>query len=344
MTGVFLLKAIFYEGNKKLIEGSCTPLPPKEGEVQIKVAFSGICGTDLHIYHGHMDKRVTFPQIMGHEMSGVVHNVGEGVTGFHVGDRVTVMPLNPCHACPACEVGHEHICQNLKFLGIDTPGAFQSFWTVPAHTLFHLPKQLSLKHGAIIEPLAVACHDVRISELAKGDYVVVLGGGPIGTLIALVAKQTGANVLVSEINPFRIELLKELGIETINPQEKDIDYYVTNQTKGAGADIVFEVTSSQVGANIMTQIARTKGRIVVVSIFNEAPKVELFHLFFKELKLFGARVYEVEDFNRAIELAASGQLPLEHLITDIYPLGQLEEGFKQLESGGRSMKILVNCL
>ncbi len=130
--------AAFYEGNRRIAIDACEPVPPKSEEVQLKVSHSGICGTDLHIYHGVMDARVTMPQIMGHEMSGVVHTLGSHVEGFQIGDRVTVMPLDPCGHCPACQAGHSHICHNLKFLGIDTPGAFQSYWTVPAHTLHHL--------------------------------------------------------------------------------------------------------------------------------------------------------------------------------------------------------------
>jgi (R,R)-butanediol dehydrogenase / meso-butanediol dehydrogenase / diacetyl reductase len=339
----FEMKAVFYEGNKKISTGECTPVEPKSGEVQIKVSYAGICGTDLHIYLGHMDKRVTFPQIMGHEMSGVVHAVGEGVSNFSVGDRVTVMPLDPCGNCPACQAGHKHICQNLKFLGIETPGAFQSYWTVPAYTVLPVPDTLSLKHGALIEPLAVACHDVRIGDVKKGEYVVVLGGGPIGTLIALVAKEAEARVLVSEINPFRLELLKELGVDTINPKEANLVDYVNLRTEGAGADVVFEVTSSAAGAEVMTQLPRTRGRIVVVAIFGQPPKVDLHQFFWRELKLSGARVYEHEDFEKAIQLAASGKLPLDQVISEVYPLEDLEKGFKQMESGGKVMKILLKC-
>ncbi|MFD2611454.1 zinc-dependent alcohol dehydrogenase [Paenibacillus gansuensis] len=337
------MKAAFYNGNKSITVQENAPVPPKAGEIQIQVAYAGLCGTDLHIYLGHMDKRVTFPQIMGHEMSGVVHAVGEGVTGFTVGDPVTVMPLHPCGECPACNAGHSHICQNLKFLGIETPGAFQSYWTVPAFTVLHLPKGLSLQHGALVEPLAVACHDVRLGEVKQGDYAVVLGGGPIGTLIALVAREAGAKVLVSEINPYRLELLAELGLETINPKEDSIVDRVQQATDGAGADIVFEVTSSAVGAELMTQLPRTRGRIVVVAIFSEPVKVDLHRFFWRELKLCGARVYEREDFQSAIDLAASGKLALDRIITGTYPLAEAEKGFQQMENGGKAMKILLSC-
>jgi (R,R)-butanediol dehydrogenase/meso-butanediol dehydrogenase/diacetyl reductase len=337
------MKAVFYEGDRKIRMGSCVPEQPKAGEVQIQVSHAGICGTDLHIYHGHMDKRVTFPQVMGHEMSGIVKQVGEGVTGYQPGDKVTVMPLDYCGSCPACLAGHSHICQNLQFLGIETNGAFQSYWTVPAHTLHRLPDSLSLELGAMIEPLSVACHDVRMGKVQKDEYTVVLGGGPIGMLIALVARQAGAKVLLSEINPYRLQLAAELGFSTANPKEEDIVERVHQETGGAGADVVFEVTSSTAGSEMMTQLPRTRGRIVVVGIFNHKPNIDLFRFFWRELTLTGARVYEHEDFEQAIALAANGELPLDRLITHTYPLEQLEQGLQQMESGGNAMKILLNC-
>lgn len=337
------MRAAFYEGNQAFRIGPCTPIEPGPGTVQIKVSHCGICGTDLHIFHGKMDRRVHIPQIVGHEMSGTISAVGPGVTGFAAGDRVTVMPLDPCHQCPSCRAGHSHICQNLKFLGIDAPGALQSYWTVPAHTLHRLPTTLPLAHGALVEPVAVACHDVRLGSVKEGEFVVVLGGGPIGTLIGLVAKSHGARVLVSEINPFRLRLLQELGLEAIDPLEKDLVDYVTTQTGGAGADVVFEVSGSAAGAETMTRLPRTRGRIVIVAIFADPARVDLFRFFWRELRLCGARVYEHEDFEKAIQLTASGTLPLNRLITEVYPLDLVESGFRKLESGGAVMKVLIQC-
>jgi len=343
MKGDFPVKAAFYLGNQNIRIGPCSSVAPKPDEVQIKVSYVGICGTDLHIYHGQMDKRVTVPHIMGHEMSGIVHSVGENVTGLSVGDKVTVMPLGSCMNCPACWAGHAHICHRLKFFGIDTPGAFQSFWTVSAKNVFRLPDHMSMQLGAMIEPLAVACHDVRLSGISAGDYVVVIGGGPIGTLIALVAQDLGARVLVLEINPFRLGLLRELGIEAIHPHERDVAEYVNRNTNGAGADAVFEVSSSQAGAEMMTRLPRTRGRIVIVGIFSEPAKVDLHKFFWRELQMIGARVYEPEDFRKAIDLAASGRIPLDRLITDVYPLEQLNLALEHVGNGGSAMKVLVEC-
>ncbi len=337
------MRAAFFEGNGTLRVGDNAEVAPGAGQVQIKVEYCGICGTDLHLFHGAMAHRLTLPHVMGHEMSGTLTAIGPGVDGWQVGDRVTARPLDPCGQCPACKSGHSHICHNLKFIGIDAPGALQGMWTVPAHTLHRLPDSLSLRDGALVEPIAVACHDVRMSELHAGEFAVVIGGGPIGILIALVALARGARVLQAEVNPFRLKLARDLGIEAVNPMEVDLPALVNQQTGGAGADVVFEVSGSAAGSEMMTKLPRTRGRIVVVAIFGEDPKVDLFRFFWRELKLAGARVYEPEDFEKAIRIAASGHLPIDRLITEVLPLDHLEEAMHRMERGGDCMKILIRC-
>lgn len=337
------MRAAYYEGNETIRVDACAPVAPAAGQVQIRVSHCGICGTDLHIFHGKMDHRVSKPQVFGHEMSGVLTAIGEGVEGWTEGDRVTVRPLDPCGQCPACKAGHSHICMKLKFIGIDVPGAMQGLWTVPAHTLHRLPAALSFEQAALIEPVAVAAHDVRLGRVQPGDYAVVQGGGPIGILVALVAKNAGARVLVTEVNPFRVKLAGELGLRAVDPRETDVVEMVTAETGGAGADVVFEVSGSAPGADMMTKLVRTRGRIVVVAIFGEAPKIDLFKFFWRELQMCGARVYEPEDFDKAIAIAAAGTLPLAKLITNVYPLEGLETGLRQMERGGDVMKVLIQC-
>jgi 2-desacetyl-2-hydroxyethyl bacteriochlorophyllide A dehydrogenase len=337
------MKAAFYAGNRTIQLGECRLVEPGPGEVQIRVSHCGVCGTDLHIFHGAMDKRVKMPAILGHEMSGVIAAVGSGVAGWGEGDHVTVMPLDPCGACPACRAGHSHICQKLNFIGIDSPGAFQSVWTVPAKTLLRLPPQLSLAHGALVEPLAVACHDVRLAEIRPGEHVVVIGGGPIGMLVALVARHAGGNVVVTEVNPFRVALAKRLGLEAVNPKETDVAKFIEERTGGAGADAVFEVSGSKAGVAAMPHLLRTRGRMVVVAIFPQPVEIDLFRVFWRELKLIGVRVYEREDFAKAIDLAASGELSLDALITETTSLEDLSESFDKMDSGGECMKILIDC-
>ena len=241
--------------------------------------------------------------------------------------------------------GLSHISRNLKFLGIDTPGAFQGSWTVPAFTLHRLPDSVDLRTAALTEPLAVACHDVRRADLRPGETAVVIGGGPIGLLVALVANEAGAAVLLSEVNPSRRSLAEQLGLEVVDPTTVDISETIHARTgrAGAGADVVFEVSGSSEGVAAMTRLAGLRGRIVVVAIFPEPQPVSLFDFFWKELELRGARVYEPEDYERAIALLEKGDLPLDRLITSVEPLERLPEVFAEHGDGSSAMKILVDC-
>lgn len=337
------MKAAQYLGARKV---DCREIPepqPGPGEVAVRIAYCGICGTDLHIFHGHMDRRVTPPQAVGHEASGRVAAVGPGVEGWNIGDPVTVRPLDNCGECGTCRRGFTHICEKLRFLGIETPGAFAERWIVPARLLHRLPEGMDLRLAALVEPLAVACHDVRIGDVRPGESVVVNGGGPIGMLVALAARKAGGKVTIVEINPFRLELAASLGFATLNPTETDAAEAVRKATGGSGADAVFEVSGSKPGALAMTAMARPRGRIVIVAIYPEPVPVDLHKFFWKELELRGARVYEKEDFDAAIALAASGELPLETLISKEFPLEELGKAFEYAETARDAMKILIKC-
>jgi 2-desacetyl-2-hydroxyethyl bacteriochlorophyllide A dehydrogenase len=336
------VKAVYYEGEGRFSLGRSDARAPASGEVRLEVAYCGICGTDVHIAHGAMDHRVRAPQVIGHEMSGTVAELGEGVDGFDIGDPVVVRPLDPRGETTA-DKGLSHISRNLKFLGIDTPGAFQASWTVPAFTLHRLPPAVDLKIAALTEPLAVACHDVRRAQLRSAETAVVIGGGPIGLLIALVARESGARVVVSEINPDRLELASQLGLDVVDPSSVDVAEHVATLTAGAGADVIFEVSGSASGALDMTRLASLRGRIVLVAIFPEPQPVSLFDFFWKELQLLGARVYEAEDYERAIRLLEGGNLPLGRLITAVEPLDRLPAVLEDRSRVSSAMKILVDC-
>ena len=336
------MSAIYYEGAGRFSVGDCLVQEPGSGEVRLDVAYCGLCGTDLHIAHGAMDARVHTPQVIGHEMSGTVAALGPGVEGFAVGDAVVVRPLDARGETPA-DRGLSHISRGLKFIGIDAPGALQASWTVPAFTLHALPAGVDLRLGALAEPLAVACHDVRRGEVAAGQTTVVIGGGPIGLLIALVARARGAQALVVEPDPTRRALAEELGLTALEPAADDVAAAVADATAGVGADVVFEVSGSSDGILAATRYAALRGRVVVVAIFPDPKPVALFDLFWKELELRGARVYEPEDFEAAIELIAAGTLELEPLITAVEPLQRVPAVFDELSAGRPAMKILVDC-
>ena len=341
MMSTLEINAAFYRGDKSFKVEKTTVSAPKAGEVAVRIAYCGICGTDMHVFHGNMDARVGLNRIVGHEMSGVVESIGEGVSGFIVGENVVVRPLDHCGECPACTAGHEHICHKLKFLGLDTDGAMQEIWNVPANTLHTLPADLRLDHAALIEPVAVACHDVRRSALKKGEDVVVIGGGPIGVLVAMAARDAGGNVVISEVNPNRLAIAEKLGFTTVNPIDVDLVEAVMSRTGGKGADVVFEVSGTQPGVDAMTAVAATRARIVMVAIHATKPQIDMFQFFWRELELLGARVYEPVDYEKAIEIIASGGVDAETVITNISPLEDIQSAFEALDGSATAMKSLI---
>jgi 2-desacetyl-2-hydroxyethyl bacteriochlorophyllide A dehydrogenase len=337
------MRAAAYVGDQTIRVEEREPVEPAPGQVRIDVAYVGICGTDLHIKHGAMDARVTLPAVIGHEMSGTVAAVGEGVAQWRPGDRVTVMPLRWCDDCAACRAGHRHVCERLVFVGIDAPGALQQSWTVEQDLLVGLPEDVPLEHAALAEPLAVAVHDVRRSQLAAGDRALVVGGGPIGLLIGLVAASEGVGVLVSEPNAFRRAIAEQLGVRAIDPLADDVASAVDEWTDGAGVDVAFEVSGSGPGLAAATHSVRVRGRLVVVAIHSKPVPVDLFRVFWRELELAGARVYERTDFERAVELLATGAIPAAPLISAVVPLEQTADAFAALDGAGDVLKVLVDC-
>ena len=335
-------RATQYGGNKTFNVVDAPLTEPAAGEVRIKVAYCGVCGTDMHIFHGNMDQRVATPLTIGHEMSGVIDAVGPDVSGYAVGDKVVVRPLDDREEQPS-DKGFSHIAAKLKFIGIDSPGAMQQFWNVPAFTLHKLPADIDMQLAALTEPLAVACHDVRLSGLKAGETAVVLGGGPIGMLVALVARAAGGEVIISEMNPVRIKLAQEMGFTVVNPAQQDLVQVVSDQTNGGLADVVFEVAGVQPTVDVMTEVAGIRGRIVMVAIHAQPRPVNLFKFFWKELQLIGARVYEPQDYDKAIELVSSGELALDALITDVAPLSTIQTVFENIDSNPDGMKVLLDC-
>ncbi len=335
------MRAAVYTGARTIAVQERDAPPPGPGQVQLDVAYTGICGTDLHIFHGDMDARVGEHAVIGHEMSGRIAALGAEVDGWQVGQPVTVMPLAWCGVCPACRAGHEHVCHNLDFLGIDSAGALQGRWNVPASTLIALPSTLPLRQAAMIEPVAVAVHDVRRSQLRTGEKVVVVGGGPVGLLIATVAASEGAQVLLVEPNGYRREVAAGLGLRAVDPAVIDVAGAVRQWTGGAGASLAFEVSGAQAGVDTAVEVLAVRGRLVMVAIHPTPRQVNLHRFFWRELTLVGARLYRREDFERAVELVAGDQVPVERLISVVVPLDDVAEAFAALETGV-AMKVLVD--
>jgi (R,R)-butanediol dehydrogenase / meso-butanediol dehydrogenase / diacetyl reductase len=332
-----------YVGDRRIEVVAVPSARPGEGSVRVDVAYTGICGTDLHILHGAMDARVTVPAVLGHEMSGRVAELGAGVQDWSVGDPVTVMPLEWCGRCPACLAGHSHVCQRLTFVGIDSPGSMQQSWTIPSRLLVRLPPDMPLRDGALVEPSAVAVHDVRRSGLVAGEQVLVVGGGPVGVLVAVVARDVGAEVLLCEVDPHRRSLAATLGFPVLDPTADDVATHVESWTRGRGVPVAFEVSGSQAGLDTVVDALAVRGRLVVVAIHPQPRPISLHRIFWRELTVLGARVYERADYERAVELVGFGVVPVDALVSAIVPLDEAGTAFGMLEGGGGVMKVLVDC-
>ena len=334
------MRASRYRGGR-VFETETAPLPvPGPGEALLRVRRAGICGTDLHIYQGHLDHRVPRNGVIGHEIFAEVVSAPAG-TEFSGGDRVVIEPLIFCGTCRACRMGATYLCYHLKVMGVDAPGGMQEYWAVPAARLLKVPDALGDDHAALIEPLAIATHDVARAQVKSGDSVVVFGGGPIGCLIALVCRHRGARVKVVEINAYRIAMLESLGLETIGAGQ-DVLGLVDDWTGGEGADIAFEVTGHPAAVRLVTDVVRVWGTVSIIAIHAEPVPVHLYPIFARELTVLGSRLYTRAAWEEAIRLASTGAIALGRLVTRRIPLEELQKGMEELLAGGPAMKVLVN--
>jgi len=337
------LKAIVWTGVDRL-EVRDVPKPrPRAGEVLLRVSHVGICGSDLHILRGE-HPRAKPPLIMGHELSGAVVEVGPDVTGWKEGDPVVLYPVIGCRRCAVCRAHGEHICASLGLYGIDWDGGMAEYVRVEARRLHRLPPGTDMARAALIEPLAVGLHAVRLAGFREGATAAVIGAGPIGACVALCARQAGAaRVFVSDISPFRLGVAERLGFTPVNAAEEDLAAVVRRATGGRGAEFVFEATGIPRAAEKMLEPVAIAGTLVVVGIFPGAIPVDLRDVAFRELRLVGIRMYTPAEFDRAVALVASGRVDVSPLITDVYPLERGIEAFERTASGADNIKVLIRA-
>lgn len=339
-THLTTMKAGQYIAERKLVISSVEQPVAKEDEALIKVSYAGICGTDMGIYFGK-HPRAQAPLTMGHEFSGVIEEI-VGTSSFSVGDRVVIEPTISCGKCPACQSGHPNVCTTLGLIGIDMDGGFAEYVAVPINRLHHVPDELSDSIAALAEPVAVAIHSVRKSGLQVGQNVAILGAGPIGLLLGMVAKLNGVkNVYISDISPYRLAKAQELGFVAFDAKEVNVTEEILGQTANQGVDVVFEVAGTQITATQMVDIVKTRGQIVVVSVFKQPAMIDFAKMHYNELSLTTTRCYHRDDFDAAIQLMANGKLDVSPIISHELPLDELEKGFQLMENPNESLKILL---
>lgn len=333
-----MLRANLVEPQKLLLEQVEVP-EPKAGEALIRVVLAGICGSDIHAYYGK-HPFIACPIVPGHEFVGVVEWMGDGSTEL-LGKRVTVLPSLVCGRCYNCRTGRFNICDALRVIGCQAPGAFAEFVVVPKDKVFPLPAGISWHQGVLVEPLAVAVHAVRRVSHIAGKNALVLGAGTIGLMTTLTLKAHGAGkIIVSDLNDQRLAFAKELGADlTVNPKKDDLGELV--KSSAGSIDVTFECVGVQSTINSAIELTRKGGDIVVLGVFEDDVTVKMGLVQDKEINMLGSLMYTKEDYSEAIRLISSVPEAVK-IITHRFGLGQIAEAFKHIERSSQdTVKVVI---
>lgn len=339
------MKSAVFCGKGKIRFDDNYPTPaPREDEVLIKVYACGVCGTDVHIFHGEKGSaEVTPPVILGHELAGEVVSVGKNVTTVRPGDRVTVDPNSYCGICRACKMGQKNMCENMKACGVNFDGGFSEYCVVPEKLCFQLGDNVSFEEGAMTEPVACCLHGIDLANIRPGGVVCVIGGGAIGLIMAQLARASGAaTVILSEPVEMRRKIALENGCDyTVDPTSESLPDRIRELTGADGADTVIECVGN---LSATGQAIAAAGKGATVLLFS-VPKPDavfplpLMDVFSKELHIIGSFV-NPDTHQRAVNLINSGVLNLKPLITHRFPVSRLEDAILA-QQGAESIKVLV---
>jgi len=333
------VRAVKVDADRRLVLFECPAPEPGPGQALVDVSYCGICGSDLHF----RDVPELFPAgtVPGHEFSGRVVTVGDGVEGWQTGDRVCVLPFGQCGECPTCRAGNEQVCthavSNGVGLGTGRPGAYAAQVVVDERMLFSLPDSVDDRAGTLVEPLAVAIRAVDLARLEPDDPVLVLGAGPVGLLTAFVLRHRGGRrAVVCSRNPARAERAAALGFDTVS-----IDQVAATPPADSPA-CVFECAGTPAAAQLAVQTLRPLGRLMLVGLSLTPLDLAAPPIVIKELAIQGVIAYRRAQFQAAIDMLAAGAIPVDELITEIVPLATAEAAFQALTArGSDKLKILL---
>jgi L-iditol 2-dehydrogenase len=321
------------------------PIPDiEENEVLIKIVKIGVCGSDIHVYHGK-HPYTSYPVVQGHEVSGEIVKVGTRVSSYNIGDKVTIQPQVVCGKCYPCTNGNYHICDELRVMGFQTTGTASEYFAIDANKVIKLPNSFTFDEGAMIEPLTVAVHALGRAKEIKGMKILVLGAGPIGNLVAQAAKGLGANgVMITDLSEFRLRLAKSCGIEyCVNIKEQGLSDQIKKNFGSSGADIIFECVGIDATINQAISNARKGTDIIVVGVFEESVNINMGFVQDRELRIIGTAMYQEEDYYKAIDLIEQKKVILTPLITNHFPFKDYEIAYKYIDGKkDQIMKVIID--
>lgn len=311
-------------------------------QIEVKMINIGVCGSDIHVWHGK-HPYTSYPVVQGHEVAAVITKLGSDLRDFKVGDKVTLQPQVVCGKCYPCTHGMYNDCNELKVMGFQTTGMASEYFVTEADKAIKLPDSMSFEHGAMIEPLAVACHAVKRFGEVNGKNVVVIGGGPIGNLVAQTAKAKGAaKVLVSEISEYRLAVAEKCGLLVNNPKLTLLKDAMNNAFGSDGADVIFECIGSAFTMQETVEIARKGSDIIVVGVVPDLCKMNMGFVQDRELRITGSAMYRVEDYREAIELVGKGFIEFDALITHHVPFSDYASAYRLIEEQkDKAMKVMI---
>jgi L-iditol 2-dehydrogenase len=327
------MRAAYLETEQHLVMTEAEmPVIRSPDQVLIRVKTVGVCGSEVHAFQGTHPFRKA-PVVLGHEMAGVVSSAGDAVARFKPGDRVIVDPQWTCGTCACCRAGDINLCPSKKVLGtVSWPGAFGEYVVVPAEAVFHLPDRLSFVQGSLIEPLTIAVHVARRAGLEAGESVAILGTGSIGGMVSGVCHVLGvAPIVAADVRQHCLDAARErLGAtrDFLLPDDGLVDK-VKTLTGGEGVDVAFVTADDSSLVNLAIEIVRRRGRIVLVALLTEAPlQFMAYPIIGKELHIVGSSMSNNDDVRTAIELAASGQVDVEGILTHVLPIEEAQRGME----------------
>lgn len=316
---------------------------PAPDEILIAVGAAGICGSDMHTYHG-TNPVIRPPLVMGHECAGTIAAAGSA-TGLRAGQNIALEPDVPCGVCPYCRAGQTHLCPDMQFVGaIRYDGAFADYVLAPARAAVPIPQDMPPEEGVFVEPVTVAVHALEAAGSFRRNSVLVLGAGPIGNLVAQAAGVYGARrVGITDIVDSKLTLARQVGIEhTANPTGQDLTAWVADVFGPTGPDITFDCVGTTETVNQGLALTRRGGLVVLVGVSTQDLTVKPMEILLAERSLKGSYQYTKEDWLKAADLLSQGQMQVRPLISRIFSLDETEQAFAFADNrANEAMKVLV---
>ena len=343
-----MMKALLLSEYNRLDIADLPAPQPDAGELLVRVAACGICGSDVHGFDGTSGRRIP-PIVMGHEAAGVVAGIGSGVSGFKLGDRVTFDSTVYCGHCEFCRTGDINLCNNRQVIGVSCQefrraGAFAEYVVVPQRIAYHLPEGLEFQEAAMLEAVSVALHAVRVSEMKGGETVLVVGAGMIGLLTLQAAKAAGAGrVLIADIDQSRLQRAEKIGVEAaLLLSGGELVKEIHRLTGGRGVDLVLEAVGRDETVAASIASVRKGGTVTLIGNISSEVKIPLQVVVSRQIRLQGSCASSGE-YPQAMELMASGKIQVKSLITAVAPLEDGPRWFERLHSGEPNlMKIVLS--